>query len=74
MFKLNNSITSMFSTPSGMMAFDKVANTIDREGMLPLIDNGVLIGFSGGGDSVFLTAFLVEYRRRTGKDFPLLLF
>lgn len=72
MFKLNNSITSMFSTPSGMMAFNRVANTIDREGMLPLIDNGVLIGFSGGGDSVFLTAFLVEYRRRTGKDFPLL--
>ena len=39
--------------------------------MAHLLEKGVILGFSGGADSVFLLCFLSEYRRREGKDFPI---
>jgi tRNA(Ile)-lysidine synthase len=41
-------------------------------GMDNMINRGVLIGLSGGADSVMLLCFLLEYRKRKTLDFPIL--
>ncbi len=46
--------------------------TVSKYSMDPMIRSGVLVGLSGGADSVMLLCFLLEYRRRLGLDFPIL--
>ena len=72
MYKLNNKITSMFSSPEGNDAYNIILYTIEKYGMTEQLDSGVLVGFSGGPDSVFLVSFLKEYVRRTNKNIPIL--
>lgn len=57
---------------SGRDVYNRVAETIDKFGMIEHIRSGVLVGLSGGADSVMLLCFLMEFRRRCGLDFPIL--
>ena len=62
----------MFTSQRGSEVYDRIISTVNSENMTTLIESGLLVGFSGGPDSVFLLCFLKEYQRRTNKDFPIL--
>ena len=72
MYKLSKSIEEIFLSPKGKEIYKRIVKTIEKENMSVLIDNGLLIGFSGGADSVFLLIFLVHYKRQMKKNFPIL--
>lgn len=72
MFKLNEKINNMFRSAKGEEAYCEIMKTVNTHKMLDFIHKGVLIGFSGGADSVFLLSFLTEYKQRTGVDFKIL--
>ena len=72
MSRLSNTILDMFASKKGSELYERIVTTVEREGMSVLIERGVLIGFSGGADSVFLACFLTEYRRRRGGSFKIL--
>lgn len=62
-------IKALFCEGIGREIYDTALRTATEQGMLPLIKRGVLVGLSGGADSVMLLAFLVELRRREMLDF-----
>ena len=62
----------MFSSEVGKEIYERILATVRSENMSDMIDGGVLVGFSGGADSVLLLCFLYEYKRRSEKDFPIL--
>ena len=62
----------MFSSEAGEEIYLRILNTVKSENMTAMIDHGVLVGFSGGADSVLLLCFLHEYKRRSNKNFPIL--
>ena len=72
MFKANNSIEEMFASQKGNELYNRILAKVEKEEMTSLIDGGVLVGLSGGADSVFLLCFLVEYKKRNEKAFPIL--
>ena len=72
MYRLNKAVTEAFSTPLGKDIYDRILQTSTDKKMLALFDKGVLLGLSGGADSVLLLCFLKEYQRRENKEFPLL--
>ncbi len=63
-------ISELFSFDGGYL-YNKILDTVTVNGMSASIENGVLIGLSGGADSVLLLCFLYEYRRRSGADFSI---
>ena len=71
MHNLSNKIHNMFSSTDGCAIYNNVLSTVEKYGMRGLIDNGVLIGFSGGADSVLLLCYLYEYRIRESLDFTI---
>jgi len=72
MYKHSKNIENMFSSLNGSKIYKRILTTVYTENMSELIDHGILVGFSGGADSVFLLCFLNEYKKRTGKTFPVL--
>ena len=72
MYKHNETVQAMFSCGVGREIYDRILATVESENISDMIDRGVLVGFSGGADSVLLLCFLTEYRRRTNKCFPIL--
>ena len=72
MSSLSNSIADMFTSDIGSELYTRICETVEKEKMLPYMEAGVLVGLSGGADSVFLACFLSEYRRRSGRDFGIL--
>lgn len=72
MCRLSKAIEKMFSSQKGEEIYNRIIHTIKREGMSEYIDGGLLVGFSGGADSVFLLCFLLNYKRNTNKTFPIL--
>lgn len=72
MFRLSKTVEDLFSSQYGLKLYNRVLKTLDSESMTDLIDKGILVGFSGGADSVFLLSFLSEYKRKSNKSFPIL--
>ena len=70
--RLNKRVENAFSSKKGVELYNRIYATVVKENMSSFIDRGVLVGFSGGADSVFLTCFLTEYKRRLDKDFSIL--
>ncbi len=65
-------IKALFFDGEGKNIYDSAVSTVNEHNMLPLINKGVLVGLSGGADSVMLLCFLLEYRERQQLDFPIL--
>ncbi len=75
MFKMDNSIIDkLFSTDIGKRVYSLATSAIEKYGIRDLLCRGVLLGFSGGADSVMLLCVLLRYREQIGVDFPILLF
>ena len=72
MFRLNKIAEEIFNTELGAQIYNQILCTMQKHGMEKSINDGVLLGFSGGADSVTLLLFLLEYQRRSGKDFKIL--
>lgn len=64
--------TLVFEGELGEKLYRKVCYFINKLSMIDAIQKGVLVGFSGGPDSVFLLEFLNEYKKREGRDFKIL--
>ena len=60
--KLNN----LFESKKGREVFSQILESIEERGILAKIKEGVLVGFSGGPDSVFLLGFLLKLREIVG--------
>jgi tRNA(Ile)-lysidine synthase len=56
--------TRIFASQLGEELYARIENTLVITGMDKRLSSGVLVGFSGGADSLLLLAFLCEYRRR----------
>ena len=72
MSKLSKSAETMFASQKGSELYARIVKTIEKENMSSLMDKGILVGLSGGADSVFLLRFLREYKRREEKSFHIL--
>ena len=66
-----NKINEMFSSPLGKALYEVACRTVEENNMRRCIEKGVLVGFSGGADSVMLLSFLLKYREETAY-FPIL--
>ena len=64
-------IRDLFSSELGEKIYRAALSTIDKYGMREMIESGVLVGLSGGADSVMLLLLLIEYRCRENKSFPI---
>lgn len=58
-----------FFKSSGAVIYDIASQTVSEYDMQTMIGQGVLVGLSGGVDSVMLLCFLLEYRRRHGGEY-----
>lgn len=67
---MDNKFLSLFASEQGIKIFDSASSVINSNHMNGMLEGGVLVGLSGGADSVMLLLFLLEYRRR-GKIFPI---
>lgn len=72
MYPIDESKIREFFATSGSTIYNTIVETVESESMCHKIESGVLVGFSGGADSVMLLLFLIEYRRRTGIQFKIL--
>ena len=63
-------LKELFLSKTGQDIYAAAVRAIADNSMEAAISSGVLVGFSGGPDSIMLLAFLLEYRRRTG-DFSI---
>ncbi len=63
--------SSLFDSAAGSEIYSKALSAIEEYDMEERIKSGVLVGLSGGADSVMLLLFLLEYRSRNF-DFPII--
>lgn len=57
-------IKNLFDSEKGKAIYSKVCGTLKTYNMTEKLLEGVLVGLSGGADSVMLLCFLYEYRKR----------
>ena len=69
MVKIDSNAISDFFSGIGNNIYNSALEAINEYSMAERIEQGVLVGLSGGADSVMLLCFLLEYRRRRGLDF-----
>ncbi|MBQ7333054.1 MAG: tRNA lysidine(34) synthetase TilS, partial [Clostridia bacterium] len=62
----------LFDGELGERLYQKVCEFIDKHSMKEPIEKGVLVGFSGGPDSIFLLEFLSEYKKREKSNFKII--
>ena len=65
-----NAVESFFATV-GSHIYEVAEKTVKEFSIDEYIHSGVLVGLSGGADSVLLLCFLLEYRRRNHLDFTI---
>lgn len=65
MQKDDGKLIELFSNEAGMTVYENALSAISRYSMRPLLERGVLLGLSGGADSVTLLLLLVRYRLST---------
>ena len=65
-----NAVESFFATV-GSHIYEVAEKTVKELSIDEYIHSGVLVGLSGGSDSVLLLCFLLEYRRRNQFDFTI---
>jgi len=58
-------IHNLFLLEKGKNIYESACSVIADENMFPLLNEGVLVGLSGGADSVMLLSFLIEYKKRS---------
>ncbi len=73
MFLIDKKIISDFFDSDGRELYRICEDTVKEFRMSEFLKSGVLVGFSGGADSILLLSFLLEYRRRNSLDFSILL-
>ena len=71
MDKINSQDIERFFSGIGKEIYEAAEAAVVEYSMQSLINSGVLVGLSGGSDSVVLLLFLLEYRRRAGKSFSI---
>jgi len=69
MDQIDSKAISSFFSNEGKNIYSVAETTIKELSMTDLIRSGVLVGLSGGADSVMLLCFLIEYRARNDLDF-----
>lgn len=69
MQSIDKKIEEMFSSKEGGVVYNTITAFMEKYSMQKAIAEGVLVGFSGGPDSVFLLSFLYYYRSRENLDF-----
>ncbi len=62
---------NIFKTELGERLYSEAEKAVFEFSMNEKISYGVLVGFSGGADSLFLLLFLLEYKRRQRLDFKI---
>ena len=65
------SAENLFSSKKGLAIYESSISTIDEYSMAECLKGGVVVGFSGGADSVMLLLLLAKYRSDFG-HFPIL--
>ena len=60
-----------FFRSTGSKIYNTAEQTVTRLGMDKMLEQGTLVGLSGGVDSVMLLCFLLEYRRRHGGEYTI---
>lgn len=71
MDQIDLSRISAFFAADGEGIYKTAYQTVKQNSMDNLIASGVLLGLSGGADSVMLLCFLLEYRRHENADFAI---
>lgn len=66
----SRAISELFSG-IGKDIYGSAESCVNELSMKELIEGGVLVGLSGGADSVMLLCFLLEYRKRRNLDFSI---
>lgn len=61
---MREKIERLFNSKPGKEIYKTVIDTIKSEGMYSKLEKGVLVGLSGGADSVMLLIFLYHYRNK----------
>ena len=72
MCNLNKKAREVFACDTGAEIYGRIITTLEKHNMKEHVNKGVLLGFSGGADSVMLLLFLLEYRRRSNEEFKIL--
>lgn len=62
----------IFDSQKGRRIYDEAVRAIREHGMQKLLEGGVILGLSGGADSVLLLHFLIEYREKSNAEFKIL--
>ena len=71
MYQINRDLIKDFFEKEGREIYETAKKTLAEYKMESYLSSGVLLGLSGGADSVMLLIFLLEYKRRNNLDFHL---
>ena len=61
-----NNFDKLFESESGKKIYSTIEKTVSEHNMLDAIKSGVLVGLSGGADSIMLLAYLHELKKSIG--------
>lgn len=68
--QMDSRLSTLFSSETGASIYSSVIATVDRYAMREKLLRGVLVGLSGGADSVMLLCTLIKYAADNGAPAP----